>query len=323
MLYVDTRWRGDHGIGRFARELTSRLSTPFTPLSEHGRPSSPQDIASLERMRLRASDLLYSPGYNSGPTRARSILTIHDLIHLDDPEQASTAKRFYYERIVKPTVKKAGIALTVSEASRVRIAEWIADDSVEVRVVGNGSSEAFSTGSSRGVTNDPHFVYVGNLRPHKNVPVLLGALALRPDYRMTMVVADVADAHALAARYGVSPQVDVITGIDDLALAELYRNATATLFPSRLEGFGFPALESYLCGTPVIYWSGCASIAEISDGSGLAVDELTSGGAWAAALDEAVRNPAALLRAPASKWRERFDWDAVARAVDGSLGAAH
>lgn len=319
MLYVDTRWRGDHGIGRFAREVTSRLSTPFTPLSEHGRPSSPQDIVSFERMRLRALDLLYSPGYNSGPTRARSILTIHDLIHLDDPEQASIAKRTYYELIVKPTVRKAGIVLTVSDSSRVRIAEWLADESVEIRVVGNGSSQAFSPGASVAPHSDPHFVYVGNLRPHKNVPVLLEALALRPDYRMTMVVADVADARALAARYGVSAQVDAITGIDDRALAQLYRNATATLFPSRLEGFGFPALESYLCGTPVVYWAGCASIAEISSGSGFAVDECASGDAWATALDEAVENRAALLQTPAAEWRKRFDWDAVARRVEDSL----
>jgi glycosyltransferase involved in cell wall biosynthesis len=270
-------------------------------------------------MSLRASDLLYSPGYNSGPTRARSILTIHDLIHLDDPEQASTAKRLYYELIVKPTVKKAGIALTVSEASRVRIAEWINDDAVEIRVVGNGSSDAFSPGAASDAPRDPHFVYVGNLRPHKNVPVLLEALARRREYRMTMVVADVADAHALAARYDVSAQVDVVTGIDDPALAELYRNATATLFPSRLEGFGFPALESYLCGTPVVYWAGCASIAEISGDSGIAVDELASGEAWAAALDEAVENRAALLRAPAAEWRKRFNWDAVARRVENSL----
>lgn len=270
-------------------------------------------------MRLRASDVLYSPGYNSGPTRATSILTIHDLIHLDDPAQASSAKAIYYERVVKPTVQKAGLVLTVSDTSRDRIASWIDDASVEIRVVGNGSSEAFTPASAEGIVGDPNFLYVGNLRSHKNVGVLMAALSRRPGYRMTVVTSDVVDATQLAARHGVADQVSAVQGLDDKALAELYRSATATLFPSKLEGFGFPALESFLCGTPVVYWAGCAAIAEIAGASGLAVDDAGNGEAWADALDLAAQGPARLMAEPAASWRTRFDWDAVARRVEQAL----
>lgn len=319
MLYVDTRWRGDNGIGRFSREVTTRLVTPYRELTASGRPSSALDVASFARMRLAAGDVLYSPGYNSGPTRATSILTIHDLIHLDDPAQASSAKSLYYERVVKPTVKKAGLVLTVSDTSRERIASWLDDASVDIHVVGNGSSEAFTPAASGKLVGDPTFLYVGNLRSHKNVGVLMAALRRRPGYRMTVVTSDGAEAMQLAAQHGVAAQVEAVHGVDDQALAELYRGATATLFPSTLEGFGFPALESFLCGTPVVYWSGCAAIAEIAGPSGLAVDDARSGEAWADALDLVAHGPARLMTEPAESWRTRFDWDAVARRVELAL----
>lgn len=322
MLYVDTRWGGDNGIGRFAREVTNRLTTPYASLTERGSPSSAFDVAAFARMRLSADDVLYSPGYNSGPTRARSVLTIHDLIHLDDPAQASTAKNLYYELVVKPAVKRAGVVLTVSETSRERIATWLDDDTVEIRVVGNGSSAAFSPAPADQPLGEPRFLYVGNLRSHKNVGVLMEALKRRPEFRLTVVTSSATGARQLAAQHGVSNQVEVAQGLDDHALAELYRGATATLFPSRMEGFGFPALESFLCGTPVVYWSGCASIAEIAAGSGLAIVDAHNSDAWAEALDAAARDPAMLMADPAERWRARFDWDAVARRVELVLAAA-
>lgn len=316
MLYVDTRWDGNHGIGRFARETTSRLGIPFRPLQGGGKPSAAQDAVLPARLRLHSSDLLYSPGYNCGLSRARQILTIHDLIHLDDGGQASLAKRVYYERLVKPVVKRAGLALTVSETSRRRAMEWIGDPAVEVRVVGNGSSDAFSPDGPKNAHNSPTFLYVGNLRSHKNVPVVLRALAQRPEYRLVMVVPDVEEARELVASFGLDRRVDVLSGLGDRELAELYRSVEATLVPSTLEGFGLPALETFLCGTPAIYWSGCESVAEISNGSGIAIQNATDVDEWSAALDAAVTGDEIVL---AEDWRRRYDWDRVGQLVTSAL----
>lgn len=316
LLFVDTRWDGNHGIGRFARETTARLGVPFQPLASSGRPSAPQDAVLPARLRLRGSDLLYSPGYNCGLSRAPQVVTIHDLIHLDDGGQVSLAKRVYYERLVKPVAKRAGLVLTVSETSRLRTIEWLGDPAVEVRVVGNGSSEAFTPDGPKIDLTAPTFLYVGNLRSHKNVPVVLRALALRPAYRLIMVVPDIDEAEALAAGFGVRDQVDARSGLGDSELAELYRSVVGTLLPSTLEGFGLPALESFLCGTPTIYWSGCESVAEISAGSGIAISAAADAEEWAAALDHAIT---ASGNVPAEAWRRRYDWDLVGQAVTAAL----
>ena len=40
--------------------------------------------------------------------------------------------------------------------------------------------------------------------------------------------------------------------VSDETLLSLYNGASVTLFPTLSEGFGFPILESFACGTPVM-----------------------------------------------------------------------
>jgi glycosyltransferase involved in cell wall biosynthesis len=47
-------------------------------------------------------------------------------------------------------------------------------------------------------------------------------------------------------------RVEFYRDIDDQKLAELYAAAKLYVFPSRLEGFGLPALEAMSMGVPVI-----------------------------------------------------------------------
>ena len=43
-----------------------------------------------------------------------------------------------------------------------------------------------------------------------------------------------------------------VDGLSDAELASLYRQASAVMLPSVCEGFGFPLLEAFACGTPVV-----------------------------------------------------------------------
>lgn len=47
-------------------------------------------------------------------------------------------------------------------------------------------------------------------------------------------------------------RIIIISGLSDRELSCLYTGAKATLFISSAEGFGFPLLESFACGTPCI-----------------------------------------------------------------------
>jgi len=63
--------------------------------------------------------------------------------------------------------------------------------------------------------------------------------------------------------------------VSDEELGHYYRHAEALVFPSFVEGFGFPVLEAFGCGVPVIT-STTTSLPEVAGDAGLLVDPKNS-----------------------------------------------
>jgi glycosyltransferase involved in cell wall biosynthesis len=314
-LVVDDRWNGEHGIGRFSTEVVKRLSLNWSRLKGTSSPTDVLDILSWGRIRLSKRDVVFTPGFNAGWTRAVQLLVVHDLIHLHVAEESSTLKTLFYNSVVRPAILRAGVVMTVSEASAHSIAAWLQAPSVDIVVVGNGRSAAFSRSGPAHERARNTYIYVGNLKPHKNVDVLLSALRMRPDYDLVLVTGDVALANAKVVELGLTGQVEVRSKVSDEELAGMYRGATGALQPSLLEGFGLPALEAMSCGTAVAYWDGCESVREICAGTGVAVKTADSPEDWALAMDAlAVISSDGGLSMP-DTWDAKYDWDAVARNV--------
>lgn len=321
-LVVDDRWKGEHGIGRFATEVLERLTTPFSKLGGPASPTAMHDILNFSRLRLSPDKVIFSPGFNAGFSRAVQILVLHDLIHLEVREERSFLKTLYYRVIVRRAVIRAGVVMTVSTTSAEAIERWLGSARADVVVVGNGRSAAFSRAREETPSADSVFVYVGNLKPHKNVDVLMAAIASRPDYRLVLVTSDVAQARQRILEFGVTNQVEVRSNVSDSELAVLYRGSTGVLQPSLLEGFGLPALEAMSCGTAVAYWHGCESVREICSGTGVAVRNAASTSEWAQAMDELIQVSAlGGVNMPPS-WEAKYDWGTVASNVQSAVDLA-
>ncbi|MGJ8525377.1 D-inositol-3-phosphate glycosyltransferase [Halomonadaceae bacterium LMG 33818] len=142
----DARWVGEHGIGRFAREIQLRCSG-LAPLSLKGSPSSPLDpIKSAAWLLMHPHRRLFSPGYNAPLFGAsRSIFVLHDLNHIERPESRSFLKSLYYNSVIKRGCRRAMRVLTVSEYSRQRILAWSGVPPERIVNVGNGVSEVFTS----------------------------------------------------------------------------------------------------------------------------------------------------------------------------------
>jgi glycosyltransferase involved in cell wall biosynthesis len=74
--------------------------------------------------------------------------------------------------------------------------------------------------------------------------------------------------------YGISNYVDIVVGISNKELCNFYNGASALIFPSLYEGFGFPVLEAMACTCPVIT-SNYGAMKEISGSAALHVNPMS------------------------------------------------
>ncbi|MHA7239333.1 glycosyltransferase [Arthrobacter sp. TMS1-12-1] len=297
--------------------MLGRIELPFSRLTSKISPSSPVDVLSPGRMRVAANSIIYNPGYNAGIARCTQLITLHDLIHLSGNDTSSRLKRRYYDHVVRPAVDRAGAVMTVSATSAEAITKWLGDPHIEVVNVGNGCSDVFLQPAREEVRQKNSFLYVGNLKSHKNVPTLIGALLLRPTAKLTAVIGDTERAKQIFLEAGVMNRVKLLSNVSDPELASIYRRSTALLMPSSLEGFGLPAVEALATQTPVCYWQGCSSIAEIVGERGLALTSANDAEEWSQSLD--ILNDFGPILGNVEDVRTRFSWASVAGRVGGFL----
>lgn len=100
-----------------------------------------------------------------------------------------------------------------------------------------------------------YLLYTGNLYPHKNIDVVFGALQKLPSLKLKIICArDVFQKRAIdmAAKMGISDQVEFLGYVPDEQFINLYQKSLALVHPALLEGFSLTGLEAMSLGTPVI-----------------------------------------------------------------------
>ena len=275
MIYADQRWIGDHGIGRFARYVLAGLDYRPIPLASH--PASPLDPWRLKRVlrKLTRDDLFFSPGYNSPLfCAAHYVFTIHDLNHIDRPENSSLPKRLYYATVLKRACHHAARIVTVSEFSRARIVEWSGVSPEKVVKVHCGVGPEFHPQVPPYDFPFPYLLCVGNRKRHKNEFRQVEAFAksgAADGLRLVLTGDQTAELADCIERNHVTDRVHFMGMVPDAQLPSLYRSAQALVFASLYEGFGLPVLEAMACGTPVVT-SNTSALPEVAGGAALLVD---------------------------------------------------
>lgn len=327
-LLFDTRWFGDHGIGRFAREVHSRLSG-FSAPAFAGLPWDPADAFRISwHLRRQQPTFYFTPGYNAPVGHPCPFaLTVHDLNHIATPGQSSPLKRLYYSGILKPAIHRAAVILTVSEYSRRAIVAWSGVDERNVVNVSNGVSPAFRRDgpTHQAPLSKPYLLAIASSKQHKNQEGLLRGYAASRSRRsvdLLMLGARNEAAERTAGALGIRDSVRFTGHLSDADLAAAYRGATGFLLVSHYEGFGLPIVEAMACGAPVIT-SSVASMPEVAGGAALLVDP-ASVEDIGAAIDRLcdstqLRNE---LREGGWKRAAQFSWDETGRRASAALNSA-
>jgi glycosyltransferase involved in cell wall biosynthesis len=161
-------------------------------------------------------------------------------------------------------------------------------------------------------------LFVGRLNAQKGCLDLIEALARTATDIGCDVVGDGPDRAALEERartLGVSSRVRWLGMLASDALAPLYQDALATVMPSREEGLGLVAVESQLCGTPVIAYASGGLPDVVDPGAGGTLVPAGDVAALARAIDERALAPeeSEVMGARARAWLlERFSPDRAA-----------
>jgi glycosyltransferase involved in cell wall biosynthesis len=316
-ILFDSRWIGNHGIGRSAGEL-QRLLPHLRPFKDERPPSHPLDPLVLSTaLWRRKPDLFFSPGYNPPLTSpCPFVFTLYDLNHLHIPENSSAAKRAYYKHIIRPACHKAAFVLTGSEYSRNQIREWAKIREEKIVNVGCGVGPPFCPTGEKYDPGYPYVLYVGGRKPHKNLERLFQAFAasgVRKDVRLVLTGAHDAQMVAQIAKFDLASSVHFLETPHDDELARAYRGAVALAFPSLYEGFGLPALEALACGAPVLTSMVC-SLPEVVGDAAILVNpfsvEAIASGLRRLVYDSKLRHQ---LQTKGPLQAEKFSWDQTAK----------
>jgi glycosyltransferase involved in cell wall biosynthesis len=214
-----------------------------------------------------------------------------------------------YERLERRAVRRADLVLTLSESARADIERVLGVPGAKIRITYLGAPPLDPATSSK----DPYFLFVGGTEKRKNLGVVLDALSSLDGFKLRVVGANTASPvhDARTEQMGV----DWLGHVSEQELAELYRHATALVFPSRYEGFGLPVLEAMARRTPVIA-SDRSSIPEVARGAAILVDPDDVQGLRDAMLrvagDASLRED--MIRRGAEV-ASGFSWDETARAT--------
>lgn len=314
-IAIDARKLRDFGIGTYIRNILIELSrldrtTEYVVLCRPDDMNSGDVLGQNFRMVAETAPLysiteqyripmalaregvklVHEPHYVLPPAiRCRSVVTIHDCIHLMFPQYLPGKLAYVYAKgSMWAATRKADRILTVSEASKRDILRFFDVPPEKVEVIYNAIDERFLAPANaermdlvrqRYQLDDPFVMYVGNIKPHKNIERLIDAFARArsksPDNLKLIIIGDEISKYPalrhLVHRYKLDKHVRFLGFQPMETLAAFYRLARAFVFPSLYEGFGLPPLEAMACGSPVVT-SNVSSLPEVCGGAALLVD---------------------------------------------------
>lgn len=220
-------------------------------------------------------DLMHFPHFNVPlGYRGRFVVTVHDVIlRRFHSRRVSTRgwlafglKKIMYRLVVWSALRRAAAVVTVSQFTKKELCHFYPWVEPKITVIPEGVASLVAGDTIRPdrdvkirYTKDiPFILYVGNAYPHKNLERLVAAWeAIQNQWPGRLVFVGAQDyfserLQAAVVARGLAHRIDFLGYVPDAELAQLYRAATAYVFPSLYEGFGLPPLEAMAADCPVV-----------------------------------------------------------------------
>jgi len=277
--------------------------------------------------------LWWAPHYNVPLlTRSPMVVTLHDVLPLSELGRDWPAAKRLGVRAWMAAIRTRAVRVMCSSAfTRDEVIRLASLDPRRLEVVhlGVDQDERAAGAPPRDAAATPYLLFVGLLKPHKNLLGLLRAfesIAATVPHRLVAVARHSAlrgvDAEALALAQRLAPRVEILDGVSRERLLGLMAGADLLVQPSFYEGFGLPPLEAMALGTPVLS-SRAASLPELC-GDAAAYFDAAAPGDLAQRLREVLADDAlrARMRVRGRERVKQFTWEACAERTAAILLAA-
>jgi len=252
-----------------------------------------------------------------------SVVTIHDtIIQYDNdhyPHWRTPWEYTYWARMLKHTLRKANLILTVSESSKRQIQAFMKRHGIARKDITVTYEPCLyeSIPQPDEVAKENYVIHLASCEPHKRTAHLIRwwheAESKGRSLPMLHLIGSVPpDVMPLLTS---SRTIVKQPFLADSALQSAYRTARALILPSEIEGFGLPALEAYYLGTPVCFVQGTSVEEILGVATHKGVFSLESSDSLFSALEDVMSMSPAEIRDCGLKLRETYASEKVAEKI--------
>lgn len=203
--------------------------------------------------------------YGIEKTKAKRVVTMHDVIFLKNPELFPLFDRYSFKKKYTHGCKTADKVIAISEETKRDLIEFMHEEESRIEVVYQGCNPVFHQPVSEETLKSVRQQYalpkdfmliICAIERRKNHELILKAMR-HPQLDLPLVVVGKPSEYKkhldeLIHEYGLENRVIFLNALPTNVLPALYKLATVFVYPSLFEGFGIPILESLTMGTPVV-----------------------------------------------------------------------
>lgn len=220
----------------------------------------------------------------------KSIVFVYDLSFEYFPEcyPDSFKKLSWQTRHAARTVDRL---VAISQSTKDDLVRLYGVNEEKIELIYPGVDPVFKPQSKKEISKirkkyalrESYFLFVGSLKPGKNIPRIIEAFAKFLDktegvHQLVLAGSDFWLDQQIAAtikKLKLGREIKNLSYVSRKGLPALYSGARAFIAPSLYEGFGLPLVESMACGTPVIT-SNAGSMPEVVGEAGILVNPQSS-----------------------------------------------
>lgn len=277
-IIIDGRMIFNSGIGRYIQEVTSRICSTHsvsifvnrhevekiqelnfkdkvTWISLKYKPFNPLEIIELY-MKSINTDIYWSPHFSSPILhKSKSLVSnIHDIFPITPLSTNSYLTKLYAYLRLKLCLKLSDKVITISKFSKNEITKSLKSHNGKIEITYLGVNENYNVFNEQKIIGkEDYILYVGNLKPHKNLENLIKAIDfIRPKSLKLKIIGKLGGFKTgTNTKLLNHPRIEILGEISEEDLKNHYKNAKAFIFPTKYEGFGLPILEAMKFNLPI------------------------------------------------------------------------